>query len=66
MSKILVIEDEKSSALRLHKLIIKHTEFKNFKIESDDIKTIANSINQPFKKTEELIRMEVKKKLKLK
>ncbi len=39
---------------------------KNFKIESDDIKTISNSINQPFKITEDLIRIAVKKKLGLK
>jgi pyridinium-3,5-bisthiocarboxylic acid mononucleotide nickel chelatase len=36
---------------------------KNFKIESDDIKLISNSINQSFKKTEELIRTAVKEKL---
>jgi uncharacterized protein (TIGR00299 family) protein len=39
---------------------------KNFKVEFDDIKTISNSINQPFKKTEELIRIAIKKKLGLK
>ncbi len=36
---------------------------KNFKIESDDIKLISNSIKQSFKKTEELIRLVVKEKL---
>jgi len=36
---------------------------KNFKVESDDIKLISNSINQSFKKTEELIRIAVKEKL---
>jgi len=36
---------------------------KNFKVESDDIKLISNSINQSFKKTEELIRVAVKEKL---
>ena len=36
---------------------------KNFKVESDDIKMISNSINQSFKKTEELIRIAVKQKL---
>jgi pyridinium-3,5-bisthiocarboxylic acid mononucleotide nickel chelatase len=36
---------------------------KNFKIESDDIKLISNSINQSFKKTEELIRAMIKAKL---
>jgi len=39
---------------------------KNFKVESDDIKLISNSINQSFKKTEELIRIAVKEKLGLK
>ncbi len=39
---------------------------KNFKIESDDIKLISNSISQSFKKTEELIRIAVKQKLGLK
>ncbi len=36
---------------------------KNFKIESDDIKKISDSINQSFKKTEELIRLAVNEKL---
>lgn len=39
---------------------------KNFKIESDDIKLISNSISQSFKKTEELVRIAVKQKLGLK
>ncbi len=39
---------------------------KNFKVESDDIKLVSNSINQSFKKTEELIRNAVKEKLGLK
>ena len=39
---------------------------KNFKIESDDIKLISNSISQSFKKTEELVRIAVKEKLGLK
>ncbi len=39
---------------------------KNFKIESDDIKLISNSISQSFKKTEELLRNEIKQKLGLK
>ena len=42
------------------------TSIKNFKIESDDIKLISNSISQSFKKTEELIRIAVKQKLGLK
>lgn len=36
---------------------------KNFKVESDDINSVSNSINQSFKKTEELIRNAVKEKL---
>ncbi len=39
---------------------------KNFKVESDDIKAISNSLSQSFKKTEELIRSAVKQKLGLK
>ncbi len=39
---------------------------KNFKVESDDIKIISNSISQSFKKTEELVRVAVKEKLGLK
>jgi len=37
----------------------------NFKIESDDIKKISDSINQSFKKTEELIRLAVNEKIDL-
>jgi len=36
---------------------------KNFKIESDDIKLIAESINKSYKQTEELIRHIIKKEL---
>ena len=36
---------------------------KNFKIESDDIKLIAESINKSYKQTEELIRNVIKKEL---
>ena len=39
---------------------------KNFKVEFDDIKLISNTINQSFKKTEELIRIAIKEKLGLK
>ncbi|MFB5630312.1 MAG: nickel pincer cofactor biosynthesis protein LarC [Nitrosopumilaceae archaeon] len=39
---------------------------KNFKIESEDIKKISNSISQSFKKTEELARIAIKQKLGLK
>lgn len=39
---------------------------KNFKIESDDINVISNSIKQSFKKTEEILRLAVKEKLGLK
>ena len=38
----------------------------NFKIESEDIKLISNSISQSFKKTEELTRIAIKQKLGLK
>jgi len=48
------------------KITYEGSSIKNFKVEFDDIKTISNSINQPFKKTEELIRIAVKKKLGLK
>jgi hypothetical protein len=48
------------------KITYEGSAIKNFKIEFDDIKIISNSINQPFKKTEELIRIAVKKKLGLK
>ncbi len=36
---------------------------KNFKIESDDIKSIAESINKSYKQTEELLRNIIKKEL---
>lgn len=42
------------------------TSIKNFKIESDDIKLISDSISQSFKKTEELLRIVIKQKLGLK
>ena len=48
------------------KITYEGSSIKNFKVEFDDIKAISNSINQPFKKTEELIRVAVKKKLGLK
>lgn len=48
------------------KITYEGSSIKNFKVEFDDIKTISNLINQPFKKTEELIRIAVKKKLGLK
>lgn len=48
------------------KITYEGSSLKNFKVEFDDIKTISNLINQPFKKTEELIRIAVKKKLGLK
>lgn len=48
------------------KITYEGSSIKNFKVEFADIQTISNSINQPFKKTEELIRIAVKKKLGLK
>ncbi|MGQ0376026.1 MAG: nickel pincer cofactor biosynthesis protein LarC [Nitrososphaerota archaeon] len=36
---------------------------KNFKIESDDIKSVAESLNKSYKQTEELIRNIIKKEL---
>ena len=39
---------------------------KNFKVESEDIKNIANSLNLPFKKTQELIQTIVREKLSIK
>ena len=36
---------------------------KNFKIESDDIKLISNSLEKTFRETEELIRTEIKKQI---
>jgi len=41
----------------------KNTKNKNFKIESDDIKFISDSLNKPFKQTEELIKLEINKNL---
>ena len=48
------------------KIVSDGVSIKNFKVESDDIKLISNTINQSFKKTEELIRLAVKEKLGLK
>ena len=59
-----VIEDKKFNVRC--KLSQFQNSIKNFKVDSDDIKLIADSINQPFKKTEELIRTAVKEKLNLK
>ena len=39
---------------------------KHFKIEADDIKSIADSLSLPFKHVDELIRIQVKEKLDLK
>ena len=39
----------------------KNTKYKNFKIESDDIKFISDLLNKPFKQTEELIKLEINK-----
>ena len=47
------------------KITRENNTIKNFKIESDDIKKISNSINQSFKKTEELIRLAVNEKIDL-
>ena len=41
MSKILIVEDEKSSALRLQKLILNHTQFKNATFDFADTLQIA-------------------------
>ena len=59
-----VIEDKKFNVRC--KLSQFQNSIKNFKVDSDDIKLIGDSINQPFKKTEELIRTAVKEKLNLK
>ena len=59
-----VIEDKKFNVRC--KLSQFQNSIKNFKVDSDDIKLIADSINQPFKKTEELIRTAVKENLNLK
>ena len=48
------------------KIVSDGVSIKNFKVESDDIKLISNTINQSFKKTEELIRIAIKEKLGLK
>src|SRR3972149_3808949 len=48
------------------KIVYDGVSIKNFKVESDDIKLISNTINQSFKKTEELIRTAIKEKLGLK
>ena len=48
------------------KIVYDGVSIKNFKVESDDIKLISNTINQSFKKTEELIRIAIKEKLGLK
>ncbi len=56
--------DEKNFEIRC-KITRENNTIKNFKIESDDIKKISNSINQSFKKTEELIRLEINEKLDL-
>lgn len=48
------------------KIVYDGISIKNFKVESDDIKLISNTINQSFKKTEELIRIAIKEKLCLK
>ena len=54
--------NEKNFKIRC-KITRENNTIKNFKIESDDIKKISNSINQSFKKTEELIRLAVNEKL---
>lgn len=48
------------------KIVYDGSKIKNFKVESDDVTLISNSINQSFKKTEELIRIAVKEHLGLK
>lgn len=48
------------------KISYEGSSIKNFKIESEDIKIISNSISQSFKKTEELTRIAIKQKLGLK
>jgi len=57
--KTTIIIQEKKFPIR-YKIIGKD---KNFKIESDDIKLIAESINKSYKQTEELIRNIIKKEL---
>lgn len=56
--------NEKNFKIRC-KIIRENNIIKNFKIESDDIKKISDSINQSFKKTEELIRLAVNEKIDL-
>ena len=56
--------NEKNFKIRC-KITRENNIIKNFKIESDDIKKISDSINQSFKKTEELIRLAVNEKLDL-
>jgi len=41
----------------------KGIESNDFKIESEDIKSISNALNKSFRETEELIRTQIKKKL---
>ncbi len=48
------------------KIVYDGASIKNFKVESDDINLISNTINQSFKKTEELIRISIKEHLGLK
>ncbi|HXV66895.1 MAG TPA: nickel pincer cofactor biosynthesis protein LarC [Nitrosopumilaceae archaeon] len=48
------------------KIVYEENKIKNFKIEYDDIVLISKTINQSFKKTEELIRIAVKDNLGLK
>jgi hypothetical protein len=57
--KTTIIIQDKTFVIR-YKIIGKD---KNFKIESDDIKTVAESINKSYKQTEELIRNIIKKEL---
>ena len=56
--------NEKNFKIRC-KITRENNTIKNFKIESDDIKKISDSINQSFKKTEELIRLAVNEKIDL-
>ena len=56
--------NEKNFKIRC-KITRENNIIKNFKIESDDIKKISYSINQSFKKTEELIRLAVNEKIDL-
>ena len=56
--------NEKNFKIRC-KITRENNIIKNFKIESDDITKISDSINQSFKKTEELIRLAVNEKIDL-